>query len=127
MSFSGIKTAVLNYINTSEQKGEEIPKADIAASFVESAVSGVIAKLSLALDAYPEITSLALAGGVAANSHLRAAVSELAEKRGIKLFLPELKYCGDNAAMIGVAGIFEYMDGKRADVFLNASAVDEDN
>lgn len=126
MSFSGIKTAVLNYINSAEQKGEEIPKADIAASFVESAVSGVIAKLALALDAHPEIRSLALAGGVAANSHLRAAVTELAKKRGIDLYLPELKYCGDNGAMIAVAGIFEYLEGKRADIFLNASAADEE-
>ncbi len=126
MSFSGIKTAVLNYINSAEQKGEEIPKADIAASFVESAVSGVIAKLTLALDAHPEIRSLALAGGVAANSHLRAAVTELAKKRGIDLYLPELKYCGDNGAMIAVAGIFEYLEGKRADIFLNASAADEE-
>ena len=126
MSFSGIKTAVLNYINSKEQKGEEIPKADVAASFVESAVSGVIAKLSLTLDAYPEIKSLALAGGVAANSHLRSAVTKLAGERGINLYLPELKYCGDNGAMIAVAGIFEYLEGTRADVFLNACAADED-
>ena len=126
MSFSGIKTAVLNYLNSKAQKGEEYNRADVAASFVESAVSGVIAKLTLALDEHPEINSLALAGGVAANSHLRAAVTELAEKRGIALYLPELRYCGDNGAMIAVAGILEYNEGKRADVFLNASAADEE-
>lgn len=124
LSFSGIKTSVLNFINSCAQKGEEIPRADIAASFVHSAVSGVITKLELALDRYPEFTSIALAGGVAANSHLRAAVSSLAERRRIKLYLPELKYCGDNGAMIAVAGIFEYLNGTRADEFLNASASD---
>ena len=93
---------------------------------MESAVSGVIAKLSLTLDSYPEIKSLALAGGVAANSHLRSAVTKLAGERGINLYLPELKYCGDNGAMIAVAGIFEYLEGKRADVFLNACAADEE-
>ena len=93
---------------------------------MESAVSGVIAKLNMALDAHPEIHSLALAGGVAANSHLRAAVTKLAKKRGIELYLPELRYCGDNGAMIAVAGILEYNEGKRADVFLNASAADEE-
>ena len=126
MSFSGIKTAVLNYLNSKAQKGEEYSRADVAASFVESAVGGVIAKLTMALDAHPEISSLALAGGVAANSHLRAAVTKLAKKRGIKLYLPELCYCGDNGAMIAVAGILEYNEGKRADVFLNASAADEE-
>ncbi len=125
LSFSGIKTSVLNLINSKIQKGEPLPRADIAASFVESAVGGVIEKLSLTLDKYPEIRSLALAGGVAANSHLRSAVTELAKKRGIELYLPELCYCGDNGAMIGVAGIFEYMKGTRADTFLNASACDE--
>jgi N6-L-threonylcarbamoyladenine synthase len=63
---------------------------------------------------------------VAANSHLRAAVTKLAKKRGIELYLPELCYCGDNGAMIAVAGILEYNEGKRADVFLNASAADEE-
>jgi N6-L-threonylcarbamoyladenine synthase len=126
MSFSGIKTAVLNYLNSKAQKGEEYSRADVAASFVESAVSGVIAKLNMALDAHPEINALALAGGVAANSHLRAAVTKLAKKRGIELYLPELCYCGDNGAMIAVAGILEYNEGKRADVFLNASAADEE-
>ncbi|MGN1095083.1 MAG: tRNA (adenosine(37)-N6)-threonylcarbamoyltransferase complex transferase subunit TsaD [Eubacteriales bacterium] len=124
MSFSGIKTSVLNFINSYNQKGEPLPREDIASSFVHAAVSGVIEKLSLALDKYPEIRSLALAGGVAANSHLRAAVKSLSERRGVKLYLPELCYCGDNGAMIAVAGAFEYLAGRRADIFLNASAAD---
>ena len=124
MSFSGIKTAVLNYLNSKAQKGEDYSKADVAASFVESAVNGVITKLTLALDAHPEISSLALAGGVAANSHLRTAVTKLSKKRGIALYLPELCYCGDNGAMIAVAGCFEYEKGRFADTSLNASALD---
>ena len=76
LSFSGIKTAVLNYINQEKQKGNELPRADIAAGFVEAAVSSVVIKLGKAFDRNPEMKTLVLAGGVAANSHLRAALDK---------------------------------------------------
>lgn len=121
-SFSGIKTAVLNYLNSASQKGEEICRENVAASFVSSAVNSAAVKLEMALERHPELRSLALAGGVAANSHLRTALSELCQKRGIAFYYPEPKYCGDNAAMIAAAGYFEYIEGKLSDTSLNASA-----
>ena len=122
-SFSGIKTAVLNYINSAEQKGEAVNRADVAASFVEAAVSSVIIKISEALDRDPNTNKLVLAGGVAANSHLRAALTELCDGRRVKLYLPDLRYCGDNAAMIGAAAYFEYKAGNFVGTELNAVAV----
>ncbi len=122
LSFSGIKTAVLNYINSEKQKGGELRRADIAAGFVEAAVSSVIVKLTLAFDRNPDLKTLVLAGGVAANSHLRTALEAFAKKRGLALYMPELKYCGDNAAMIGAAAFFEYDTGNFAGENLNAYA-----
>lgn len=124
-SFSGIKTAVLNHINSCSQKGGELPRADIAASFVEAAVSSVVIKMNEALDKYPDVHRVVLAGGVAANSHLRAALENLCKNRGVQLYMPALKYCGDNAAMIASAAYFEYKAGAFSDVSLNASAVAE--
>ena len=121
-SFSGIKTAVLNLINREKQMGGELRRADIAAGFVQAAVSSVITKLKLTFDRNPDMKALVLAGGVAANSHLREALTEFTKKRGIALYMPELRYCGDNAAMIGAAAFFEYDAGNFADVSLNAYA-----
>ena len=121
-SFSGIKTAVLNTLNQMAQKGEEIPRADIAAGFTSAAVSSVITKLGMAFDRNPDMQALVLAGGVAANSHLRTALEKFAKKRKIALYMPELCYCGDNAAMIGAAAFFEWDAGNSADVSLNAYA-----
>jgi len=121
-SFSGIKTAVLNYINSAEQKGEEVRREDVAASFVKAAVSSVVIKLDEALKRNGELNKLVLAGGVAANSHLRAALEDFCRDRGVGLYMPELKYCGDNAAMIGSAAYFEYLAGNFSDTGLNASA-----
>lgn len=121
-SFSGIKTAVLNTLNQMSQKGEEIPRADIAAGFTQAAVSSVITKLGMAFDRYPDMKAFVLAGGVAANSHLRTALEQFTKKRGISLYMPELRYCGDNAAMIGAAAFFEWDAGNLADVSLNAYA-----
>ena len=123
LSFSGIKTAVLNYINTSEQKGESINRADVAASFVEAAVSSVITKISEALDRERDMRKLVLAGGVAANSHLRAALEKLCREKNVTLYLPDLRYCGDNAAMIGAEAYFEYKAGVFAGAELNGCAV----
>ena len=121
-SFSGIKTAVLNYLNSASQKGEEICREDVAASFVTAAVNSAVVKLDAAIERHPELKTLALAGGVAANSHLRTALSTLCEKRKIAFHYPEIKYCGDNAAMIAAAGYFEAISGNFADTSLNASA-----
>ena len=121
-SFSGIKTAVLNYINSTAQKGGELNRADVAASFCRAAVSSVSAKLSLAIDRNPDIKAVALAGGVAANSHLRAEMEKLCKSKGLPLYYPEKKYCGDNAVMIAVAGYFEYIKGNIAPLSLNAEA-----
>ena len=121
-SFSGIKTAVLNTLNQMAQKGDEVPRADIAAGFTSAAVSSVITKLGMAFDRNPDMQALVLAGGVAANSHLRTALEKFAKKRKISLYMPELCYCGDNAAMIGAAAFFEWDAGNLADVSLNAYA-----
>ncbi len=121
-SFSGIKTAVLNTLNQMAQKGEEIPRADIAAGFTKAAVSSVTTKLGMAFDRNPDMKALVLAGGVAANSHLRSALEQFTKKRGVSLYMPELRYCGDNAAMIGAAAFFEWDAGNLADVSLNAYA-----
>ena len=122
-SFSGLKTAALNYINHCNQQGEEIPRADLAASYTEAIVSGVAAKAEQALSQTGRKT-LVLAGGVAANSHLRARLTEVAKKRGVKIFIPPFSLCGDNGAMIAAQGYFEYLKNNFADASLNASALD---
>ncbi len=121
-SFSGIKTAVLNTLNQMQQKGEEIPRADIAAGFTEAAVSSVIIKLGMSFDRNPDMKTLVIAGGVAANSHLRTALEKFTKKRGISLYMPDRSLCGDNASMIGAAAFFEWDAGNLADVSLNAYA-----
>ena len=121
-SFSGIKTAVLNTLNQMQQKGEEIPRTDIAAGFTEAAVSSVIIKLGMAFDRNPDMKTLVIAGGVAANSHLRTALEKFTKKRGISLYMPDRSLCGDNASMIGAAAFFEWDAGNLADVSLNAYA-----
>lgn len=122
-SFSGIKTAALNYINSETQKGNEINRADIAASYTKKIVDAVVKKTSLAIDA-TKTKTLVLAGGVAANSHLRSALSELCKKKKIDFITPPLSLCGDNAAMVAAAGYFEYLKGNLSDTSLNASACD---
>ena len=122
-SFSGIKTAALNYINSETQKGNEISRADVAASYTARIVDAIVKKTDQALSKTGAKT-LVMAGGVAANSHIRAALTKLCEKRGVRFITPSLKLCGDNAAMVAAAGYFEFMRGRRADTSLNASAVD---
>ncbi len=121
-SFSGLKTAALNYINIQKQKGEEIPRADLAASYTDTIVRAVVKKVGAAVKATGHKT-VVLAGGVAANSHLRAGLLEMCRKKNITLCIPSLKLCSDNAAMIAMQAYYEYMDGSRADTSLNASAV----
>lgn len=122
-SFSGIKTAALNYINSETQKGTEINRADIAASYTQKIVDAIVKKTGAAIDATGTKT-LVLAGGVAANSHLRHALEKLCKKKNVKFITPPLKLCGDNAAMVAAAGYFEFLNGNFADTSLNASACD---
>ena len=120
-SFSGLKTFAVNLVHNASQKGEEVKAEDLGASFIK-AVTDLLAAHTM--DAAEDVgaKTIVLAGGVSANSRLRRVMAEQCEKRGIKLFMPELKYCGDNAAMIASQGYYEFMDGKRADLTLNAVA-----
>lgn len=120
-SFSGLKTAALNYINTAEQKGITINNADMAASYTRAVVRAITKKTEMALDK-TGMRALVLAGGVAANSHIRAALRELCDKKKIKLVYPRISLCGDNAAMIAAAAYYEFKRGNFADTSLNASA-----
>ena len=122
-SFSGLKTAAINLLHRFEQRGDVLPRAEFAARFTYEAVEAVAKKLDAAIDKYGNL-DLVVAGGVAANSHLRARLQTLAKKRGINLHIPSPALCGDNAAMIAVAGYFEYERGNFADSSLNASALD---
>lgn len=122
-SFSGLKTATLNYINSLNQKGEPLPVGDITASYTYTIVKAIVNKCSAAL----EVTGsqkLVLAGGVAANSRIRRELAYLCEKRGANFYVPSVSLCGDNAAMVAAAGYFEYLKGNFADTSLNASAND---
>ncbi len=122
-SFSGLKTAAVNLLHKYEQRGESFPNEEFAALYTYEAVSAIVSKLNMALSR-TEAKSLVLSGGVAANSHLRYLVREVADKHKIPLFVPPPSLCGDNAAMIAVAGYFAYRNGERADISLNASASD---
>ena len=120
-SFSGLKTSVINTIHNAEQKGVEINKSDLGASFMK-AVSGCLIKNTEKAMEDTGYTTLVLAGGVSANSVLRADVIELCKKHGWKLYLPELALCGDNAVMVGSQGYYEYLAGNVAGLELNAFA-----
>ena len=123
-SFSGIKTAMLNYLNGAEQRGEEINRANVAAAYTERIVSAITQKAEAALLQTGHKT-LVLAGGVAANSHLRASLEALCRRLGVRLAMPERGLCGDNGAMIAAAGYYRFLKGEFADTSLNASAADD--
>ena len=120
-SFSGLKTSVINIIHNAKQKGEEINEKDLGASFMKSVSSCLCKNTEKAMKDFGHKT-LVLAGGVSANSVLRKDIQELCQKNNWKLYLPELSLCGDNAAMVGAQGYFEFMSGNIADLELNAYA-----
>jgi len=118
-SFSGLKSAVLNYINSCEMKGESIVVPDIAASF-QKAVTDVLVEHTIDAAKKFGFKEVAMAGGVASNSALRQAMKEACDLNSLKLYYPSPIYCTDNAAMIGVAGYYEFINGVRSDYTLNA-------
>ena len=118
-SFSGVKSAVLNYINGSRMKGESYSQADVAASFQKAVTDVLVANAMRAVEEY-KVDKIAIAGGVASNSALREAMKSACEERGVKLYYPSPVYCTDNAAMIGVAAYYEYLAGTRHGWDLNA-------
>lgn len=118
-SFSGIKSAVLNYVNSCEMKGEEVNKADVAASFQQAVIDVLVEKTVKAAKAYG-VGTVAIAGGVAANSSLRESMKQACDKNKLAFCHPSLIYCTDNAAMIGVAAYYEYLKGTRHGLDLNA-------
>ena len=120
-SFSGLKTAVVNLLHNAEQKGETVSTPDLCASVRKTAVEMLTQKF-LAAAEHTGHKTLVLAGGVSANSLLRREMQRLAEQQGYALYFPELRYCGDNAAMVGAQGIYEYEAGNLADTSLNAYA-----
>lgn len=120
-SFSGLKTAVINLVHNKAQKGEEIDVPVLAAT-IRQKVCDILIEKTLAAVSENKLDTLVIAGGVSANSELRSRMTEECKKRGVKLYYPPLKYCGDNAAMVGVQGYYEYLDGNIGDTKLNATA-----
>ena len=124
MSFSGLKTAVINLVHNAQQKGEELDRSALAASFTRAVSESLVPRTMDAakLLGYKKIV---VAGGVAANSRIRADFAAAAEKDGCELFVPPLKLCGDNGAMIGAQAYYEYLAGNTAGAELNAYATME--
>ena len=120
-SFSGLKTAVINLLHNSAQKGVELNKADVCASFRYAVVDCLCTNFLKAADDL-NVDKLVIAGGVSANSLLRRTLFEECEKRGFKFYMPDKSLCGDNAAMVGAQGYYEYLAGKTAGTDLNAYA-----
>ncbi len=118
-SFSGLKSAVLNYLNGAKMKGEEINPADVAASFQKSVTDVLVGHAADAIDQYG-MDKFAIAGGVASNGVIRSAMEEMCREKGVKFYRPSPVLCTDNAAMIGAAAYYDFIAGKRAGLDLNA-------
>lgn len=122
-SFSGLKTAAINLLHRFEQKGEALDQSLFAARYTFEAVEAVAKKIKMALVENPGL-NFVMAGGVAANSHLRKRLTEVCVGLGREIFIPPVSLCGDNGAMIAAQGYYEYLEGNLADSSLNASALD---
>lgn len=118
-SFSGVKSAVLNYLNQAAMQGQEVCRADVAASFQQSVVEVLVEKTMAAVK-HTGMNKLALAGGVASNSAIRAGMEEACKKAGVTLYRPSPVLCTDNAVMIGAAAYYEFRKGVRHGLDLNA-------
>lgn len=118
-TFSGLKSAVLNYINKAKMMGTEINVPDLCASFQATAVDALVSRTIACAKEYG-MTKIAMAGGVSANSYLRAAMKEACEENGFECYYPEPIFCTDNAAMIAAAGYYDFLAGDLADTSLNA-------
>ena len=121
MSFSGLKTAALNLIHHAEQVGEELDIPSLCASFSAAVSDTLVPRVVMALE-QTGYRKIAVAGGVAANSRIRADILAAAEKLGSEVYMPPLSLCGDNGAMIGAQAYYEYLAGNVADMSLNAYA-----
>ena len=119
MSFSGLKTAVINHLSNAKQRGEAVDRADVAASF-QCAVNTILSDKAIRASAERGSGTLALAGGVSANRNLRQMLAEKAQRRDIRFCCPDFKYCTDNGAMIGSAGFYLLMAGHISDLSFNA-------
>lgn len=120
-SFSGLKSAVINYIHNEKQRGHAVNHADVAASFQESVSEVLVRKTMIAAERY-HVEQVLVAGGVSANSRIRMAMEEACRTRGLSLSIPPLRLCTDNAAMIAASGTIGFLKGTRADLSLNGSA-----
>ena len=120
-SYSGLKTAVLNYCHTKSQKGEEYSKADVACSF-QSAALDILVEKTVQGAKEKGVTTVTAGGGVVANGYLREALTTACQKAGLKLVLPEKRYCTDNATMIAAEGLLQYRMGNFAAMDVNAKA-----
>ncbi len=120
-SFSGLKTNVINLLHNAEQKGTEINRNDLSAS-IQSTIAGVLTEKTMKAAEALGYERIALAGGVSANSGVRAALSEACAKKGYEFFMPEKSLCGDNGAMIACQGSYNFLAGITADESLNAIA-----
>ncbi len=121
MSFSGLKTAVVNLVHNAQQKGEDLDAAALARDFTRAVSDELVPRAMRAIQITGH-TRLVAAGGVAANSIIRADLEAACAETGTELYLPPLRWCGDNGAMIGAQGYYEYLAGSRADLDLNAYA-----
>ncbi len=120
-SFSGLKTAALNLIHNTEQRGEKIAVEDFSASYRKAVIGCLTDNFIKAADDL-DCSRLVIAGGVSANTLLRRDLTRICTERGYELFMPELKYCGDNGAMVGAQAYYEYLKGNIANLSLNAAA-----
>ena len=121
MSFSGLKTAVINLVHNCAQKGEELDRSSLAASFTRAVSLSLVPRTILAAQEYG-LNRIAVAGGVAANKRIRTDFQSACDEAGLQLFIPPLKLCGDNGAMIGAQAFYEFLEGNVAGADLNAYA-----